>query len=295
MADFNHLVDRAMTRENHGHMRPVIAKELLHYDILFSLENNGLLEKLTFQGGTCLRLCYGSQRFSEDLDFVGGKDFTSADLIDIKKCIEKYIGGRYGLEIEVKEPKESAHLAESADIKVNRWQISITTSPERKDIPKQKIKLEVLNIPAYSRTPQTLQKNYEFLPDGYEDVLIMTESLDEIMADKIISFVNAQKPIRHRDIWDLHWLKQRDAKINAEYIFSKIKDYKINDYPEKLHDRIKHLEDIIRSKDFKNEMLRFLPIDVQERTLQKDKFTDFLINENKALLQSVEKIIREKK
>ncbi len=29
-----------------------------------------LLEALTFQGGTALRLCYGLRRLSEDLDFV---------------------------------------------------------------------------------------------------------------------------------------------------------------------------------------------------------------------------------
>ena len=53
-------------------MRPVIEKEILHYDILFCLDQAGLLKDLVFQGGTCLRLCYGANRFSEDLDFAGG-------------------------------------------------------------------------------------------------------------------------------------------------------------------------------------------------------------------------------
>ncbi|NCT56640.1 MAG: hypothetical protein GW760_02870 [Legionella sp.] len=43
------------------------------------------------------------------------------------------------------------------------------------------------NIPAYTRVPQTLNANYDFLPDGYSDVLIMTKNLNEIMADKLIS------------------------------------------------------------------------------------------------------------
>jgi len=69
-ADFNTMVDLAMTAPGRGHMRPVIEKELLHYDILFCLDKEGLLDQLTFQGGTSLRLCHGSPRFSEDLDFV---------------------------------------------------------------------------------------------------------------------------------------------------------------------------------------------------------------------------------
>jgi putative endonuclease len=38
-------------------------------------------------------------------------------------------------------------------------------------------------------------------------------------------------------------------------------------------------------------MTRFIPADVLERTLQKEKFIIFLINENRALLEKVEKII----
>lgn len=34
----------------------VIEKELLHYEILRILDKEGILETLTFQGGTCLRL-----------------------------------------------------------------------------------------------------------------------------------------------------------------------------------------------------------------------------------------------
>ena len=67
--DFNLLVDRAMRIAGRSLMRPAIEKELLHYDILFCLDNNRLLDRLTFQGGTSLRLCYGALRFSEDLDF----------------------------------------------------------------------------------------------------------------------------------------------------------------------------------------------------------------------------------
>ena len=73
-ADFQALVEKAMQVAGRGHMRPVIEKELLHYDILFALDKESLLDTLTFQGGTALRLCYGSPRFSEDLGFAGGAD-----------------------------------------------------------------------------------------------------------------------------------------------------------------------------------------------------------------------------
>src|SRR5438105_4395955 len=147
LENLNLLVNRALTIPGRTLMRPAVTKELLHYDILFCLDKEGLLDNITFQGGTALRLCYGGFRFSEDLNFVGGRDFATANLIKMKNCLEKYISDRYGLEISVKEPKEMATLPKYQDIKVDKWQISITTSLERKDIPKQKIKIEVVNVP----------------------------------------------------------------------------------------------------------------------------------------------------
>jgi hypothetical protein len=38
-------------------------------------------------------------------------------------------------------------------------------------------------------------------------------------------------------------------------------------------------------------MSRFIPVDIIERTLQKEKFIDFLISENKSMLLEVKKII----
>ncbi|WP_351078829.1 hypothetical protein [Shewanella sp. CAL98-MNA-CIBAN-0140] len=43
---------------------------------------------------------------------------------------------------------------------------AVCTSPGRKYQPKQKIKVEVVNIPAYTKEPQPLQINYDFLPDA---------------------------------------------------------------------------------------------------------------------------------
>jgi len=288
--NFNLLVDKAMSIPGRALMRPAVAKELLHYDILFCLDKDGLFDQLTFQGGTSLRLCYGAPRFSEDLDFAGGREFSSANLIKMKNCLEKYIGERYGLEITVKEPKDMAALPHSQDIKVDKWQISITTSPEKKDIPKQKIKIEVANIPVYSRAPQALQQNYEFLPDGYNDILIMTETRDEIMADKLIALVSCQRYIRYRDIWDLCWLTQQSAKINAKFVLAKIQDYQEKNYLEKLKELMGKIESIVRGKEFQNEMTRFIPINILEKTLYKEIFVSFLINTNLSLLQQVEQI-----
>lgn len=285
--NFAQLVNKAMQVENVSHMRSVIEKELLHYDILFALEKGGLLDKLTFQGDTSLRLCYGGNRFSEDLDFAGGKDFSSAMLADMKHCIEKYIGERYGLEVTVKEPKDLKQDPKYSELSIDKWQIAVVTSPERKDLPKQKIKVEVANIPAYTREPQPLQINYDFLPDGYSDTLILTESLDEVMADKIISLPATTRYVRHRDIWDLAWLQQQGATLNMDLVKNKVSDYKLEHFNKMLDNFLDRLPGIVSSEAFIAEMKRFLPTDVFDRTLAQDKFQVYLQNMLAKLFKTV--------
>ncbi|MFC6439755.1 nucleotidyl transferase AbiEii/AbiGii toxin family protein [Bowmanella sp. JS7-9] len=284
---FSLLVNQAMQNSDVSHMRAVIEKELLHYDILFALDKGGLLDNLVIQGGTSLRLCYGGNRFSEDLDFAGGKDFSSADLADMKSCIEKYIGSRYGLEVNVKEPKELREDPRYAELSVDKWQIAVITSPQRKDLPKQKIKLEVANVPAYTREPLPLQANYDFLPDGYSDTLVLTETLDEVMADKVISLPATTRYVRYRDIWDLAWLQQQGAKLRMDLVRHKIDDYQITEYEHLLAKLIESLPSIISSAEFTAEMKRFLPTDVFDRTLAQTKFQTYLSNTLLKLFTSV--------
>jgi len=284
-ANLKRLVDRAMMTGARTHMRPVIEKELLHYDILFALDKFNLLDKMTFQGGTALRLCYGAPRYSEDLDFTGGKKFLTSDLIQVKTCLETYLGKRYGLTINVTEPKTLSEKEKG--ICVYKWQLNVITAPERKDLPQQKIKIEVINLPSYSKEPRALIHNYDFLPDGYSDTLVMTETLNEIMADKLISLVNCTRYVRHRDIWDLRWLKTQGAHIQQQYIQSKINDYKISDYITKLDTFLKRINHIVHGKDFYDEMSRFIPTNVQARTIKKEKFLIFLANEITGLLSQV--------
>lgn len=285
--NFLALVDKAMLIQGRSHMRPVIEKELLHYDILFVLNKSGLLDRLTFQGGTSLRLCYGALRFSEDLDFAGGYDFEAKHLFAMKNCLENYLTKHYQLEVSVKEPKDIVTASDRRNVNVSIWQIRLVTHPESKNLPKQMIKLEVANIPAYTREPKLILSNYDFLPDGYTDVIMMVETLDEILADKIIAFICCQTHVRYRDIWDFNWLKKKNAKLNLDLVLKKVQDYKVKNFDVYLDNMKVRLHEIIHARQFKDEMSRFLPFDVQERTLLHGKFLQLLENEIHELLNQI--------
>lgn len=288
-ADFNELVDLAMASPSLSDMRPVVEKELLHYEIFQALDAEGLLKNLVFQGGTSLRLCRGSDRFSEDLDFAGGVDFSAANVQKIKTCIEKRIGERFGLNVVVSN--KPARIGEDgiSHVRVDKWWISIETAPENPAMPRQKIKLEIASIPAHTRELMPLRVNYEFLA-GMPVVLVNTESLNEIMADKVLAFptslsdnqgnpvgANSGK-IRHRDIWDLAWLATRGAKLDPELVVAKIADYGVVNYASLLDQAIKQLPEIIKSREFISQMRRFVDSSTVARTLADENYLDYLGN-----------------
>jgi len=292
---FEVLVEEALRQTVLANLRPVVEKELLHYDVLFCLSEAGLLKSLTFQGGTSLRLCYNANRFSEDLDFAGGFDFCATDLAHMKNCIEEYLGERYGLDVSVKEPNELRAEPEYAEIKIDKWQISVTTAPERKDLPRQRIKIEIANIPAYTHAYRQLVRNYTVLPDGYSDTLIRVESLEEIMADKLVSLPATTRRIRYRDMWDLIWLTQQGAKMNVGLVSQKLTDYKIENFEQMIQNRIDSLPAIITDGRFYNEMKRFIPSAVYETSLGREGFSSFLLDSLSDLLNQLKKELYAKK
>ena len=264
---FDALTARAMRDNQLAHMRAVVQKELLHYDILYCLEQAGLLGGLVFQGGTSLRLCYGADRYSEHMDFVGGRNIPSTQFAKLKDRVESHVGGRYGLEATVTEPKSNRTAPARSGVNVDQWRVSIVTDPGRSDVPKQRIHIEIADVPAYTSEVRKLRANYEFLPDGYTDLLVVVESLDEIMADKLLALAASRKRVRHRDIWDLAWLRQRGAEVRPDLVKRKVADYRVEAYPALMDALIEKLPSIIGGKPFREEMKRFLPEDRYQRSL----------------------------
>jgi len=50
---------------------------------------------------------------------------------------------------------------------------------------------------------------------------------------------------------------------------------------------VEKLPDVVHGRSFKEELIRFVPGDIQERTLSKDKFYKFLENEISQLLRTI--------
>lgn len=187
-------------------LSPVIEKEIVHYEVLQSLSKHGLLDDLAFQGGTCLRLCYGSERYSEDLDFAAGDAFDDLDIDSFGKALESDLLKTYDVRVRVKAP---APLDDSGGVGMRRWTIIVDTAEERPDIPAQRIKLEIASVPSHTSTVRQVNLNYPGLPSSYGQTLVRCQEIEEIMADKLFSFAVTEGYVRHRDLWDIPWLATR--------------------------------------------------------------------------------------
>src|SRR3979411_229646 len=62
-----------------------LMKEAIHLHLLSALSEAGILRHVIFQGGAALRLRYGGERYSEDLDFVCGKAGSYVEKIEFER------------------------------------------------------------------------------------------------------------------------------------------------------------------------------------------------------------------
>lgn len=274
--DFRAYAGRLALEGGRPLLQPVIEKEIVHYEILRSLASAGALNDLTFQGGTCLRLCYGSPRYSEDLDFAAGAAFSDLDLEGIAKTLEKDLLKSFDVTVRVKEPKA---IEEFGCVGVRRWTVVVDTAPERPDFPSQRIKLEVASVPSHTHEIRQVILNYDELPASYGDILVMCQAQEEVLADKIISFANTEKHVRHRDLWDIPWLLSRsrlDFSRVPELVELKHANYGCDQPLQSLLERGAHraLEEI-EGETFANQMRRFLPEDVYGRTAGNAQWISF--------------------
>ncbi len=274
MTLFDKLVDQALiNQKGYSSLRKVVEKELLHYDILRIMNRVGLLQSLTFIGGTCLRDCYGSHRLSEDLDFTGGADFKRAAFSKLAEVLEHSLMTKYGFSVRVSEP-----VREQGN--VDTWKIRINTRPEESYLPVQRIHIDICALPSYDRKPLMLYDHYG-VEMGTGGLIIQAESREEILADKFLALGLRPNRIKNRDLWDIIWLRQ--SKINVSYKMIKLKllDHHadIKTYMERMDFRVESLQsDLSVSTDFRKEMSRFLPFYLVQETIASSDFWNYLSN-----------------
>lgn len=233
-------------------------KEVVQEIVLCGLSRGGFFKDVAFYGGTALRIFYGLDRFSEDLDFSLVTQNLNFDLTKYFPYIEnetKSLGLNF---VAIEKEKSIDSNIKSAFLKGNTKEHIITfyEGKDANNINRDeliKIKFEVDINPPVGATYET---KFGLLPSPYQVKLYDKESL---FAGKIHACLcrNWKSRVKGRDFYDYIFFLSIGAKVNLNNLKAKLvqsnfisEDYDltIENLKSLLNERFENL-DIEQAKD----------------------------------------------
>ena len=199
-------------------------KEIVQEVVLCGLSRGGFFKDAAFYGGTALRIFYGLDRFSEDLDFSLVTQNSNFDLTKYFSYIENETKS-VGLNFEVKEKiKTRDSNIKSAFLKGNTKEHILTfyeNSTDANIINKDeviKIKFEVDINPPVGATYET---KFGLLPSPYQ---VRLYDMGSLFAGKIHTCLcrNWKSRVKGRDFYDYVFFLSMGAKVNLDNLKAKL-------------------------------------------------------------------------
>lgn len=185
-------------------------KEIVQEIALMALSRAGFFRVAAFQGGTCLRILYGLQRFSEDLDFV----LLNADhQFDWKMYIEQMQEAfdAYGYTLSVTVKSRLGKAIQLAFLKAESQGGILVVKDNRTNRSKLQIKLEVdTNPPAGSQ----FEMKYSDFPMPFN---LQAQDLPSLFASKCHALL-CREYVKGRDWYDFSWYVARGSEINFQLL-----------------------------------------------------------------------------
>ncbi len=199
-------------------------KEVVQEVALCGLSRAGFFKHAAFYGGTALRIFYGLDRFSEDLDFS-----LVAPNVDFQ--LNRYFSGlesemaSLGLRFSIEEKQKTAASAiKSAFLKGNTKEhiLSIYDVNTIGINPDEviKIKFEVdTNPPAFAQ----FENKYRLLPTPYQ---VKLYDMPSLFAGKLHAVIcRAWKSrVKGRDLYDYVFYLAKQAEVNLPHLRARLED-----------------------------------------------------------------------
>lgn len=201
-------------------------REIMQEVALAGLSRTDFFEKAAFYGGTALRIFYGLDRFSEDLDFSlleSDPDFSLEPYFDAILAEFKSIGMQ--VSIREKEKKEKTNI-DSAFLKSEtEWKELIL-----EDIVKQagikstnrtmKIKIEVDRRPPLGFTTENklLTRPFSFYVKCFNKPSLFAGKMHALL------FRKWKNRVKGRDWYDLEWYIKKGIPLDLRHFALRAKD-----------------------------------------------------------------------
>lgn len=187
-------------------------REITQEIALAALARAGFFKAAAFQGGSCLRILYSLDRFSEDLDFALQKPLPHFKLEPYLKNLKLEFEA-YGYQLEVIDRSDAEPVVKKAFLKDDSVGKLLTFKHIRvnRSMKKIKIKIEVDTNPPSGSGFETKFCDFPF------PFAIIVQDLPSLFAGKNHALL-CREYTKGRDWYDFVWYTSRKTPINFELL-----------------------------------------------------------------------------
>ncbi|MHC5117954.1 MAG: nucleotidyl transferase AbiEii/AbiGii toxin family protein [Planctomycetota bacterium] len=189
-------------------------REITQEVALAALGRTDFFKHAAFQGGTCLRIFYGLNRFSEDMDFILKEPDRSFELKPHVHALTDELTA-YGYNIEVADRSKmdvtvrKAFLKDDSIGKVLQLNYGSQTGPLRKI----RIKFEVDTNPPSGSELEIKYHDFPFVSS------VVVQDKPSLFAGKVHALL-CRNYIKGRDWYDFLWYTSQGVEINYQFLSS---------------------------------------------------------------------------
>ena len=200
-------------------------REILQDVALLGLWRSKFFERAAFYGGTALRLLYGSDRYSEDLDFSLLETDETFTLGAYGDALCREISS-FGFEVEFEDRKRGQHSAiESAFLKANTYRQLVVIGVGEEMLSdlhpakNLKIKLEVDTDPPGGFQTET---RYVLQPVPFS---VRSYTLPDLFAGKLHAVLcrKWKGRVKGRDWYDMVWYAANHPRVHLAHLESRMR------------------------------------------------------------------------
>jgi len=222
-------------------------REITQEVVLAALGRTEFFKQALFQGGTCLRIFYGLNRFSEDMDFILKETIRDFQLQPHLQAVSDELEA-YGYDVEIADRSKAivavkkAFLKDDSLGKVLQLKYVDRSGPARKI----RVKLEVDTYPPSGSGMEIKYVDFPFISS------VTVQDKPSLFAGKLHALL-CREYVKGRDWYDFLWYTSQSVGVNYVFLASALNQqgsWRHKDIQVDLKWCLKHLEDKIKSVDW---------------------------------------------